>query len=193
MDPVSIAVTLGAVIALKLLYLLATGGFSRMGLALSVFNRIRADEGFAKRVQDVISPPPPPPPPPPPKPTGEPLWMLTVLQRESRLIDFLMENISGAGDAQVGAAMKDLQPKAQTALKKYLVIDQVLPQTEGEAVEVPAGFDPSAVQLLGNVTGKPPFRGTLRHSGWRVKEIKLQKPPEGHDPFVLAPAEVELP
>jgi hypothetical protein len=119
--------------------------------------------------------------------------MLTVLQRESRLIDFLMENIGGADDAQIGAAMKDLQPKAQAALKKYLVLESVLPQNEGDPVEVPSGFDPSAIQLLGNVTGKPPFKGTLRHGGWRAKQINLQKPPEGQDPMVLAPAEVELP
>lgn len=190
MDPlVASLLTLGGVIGLFCLFIGSTGGFARFGLAMDAFKRVRADEGFAKKVQDIIAPPPPPPP----KPTGEPLWMLAVLQRESRLIDFLMENIAGAGDEQVGAAMKDLQPKAQAALKKHLLLDQVLPQTEGDPVEVPAGFDPSAVQLLGNVTGKPPFKGTLRHSGWRVKEIKLQKPPEGHDPMVLAPAEVELP
>src|SRR5947207_13959107 len=109
--------TLAAVVALKVLYLLATGGFNRIGMALTVFNRVRADAEFARKVQDVLTPPPPPPPP---KPTGEPIRVLAVLQRESRLVDFLMEDISGASDEQVGAAMKDLQPKAQSALKKHL-------------------------------------------------------------------------
>ena len=77
--------------------------------------------------------------------------------------------------------------------KKYLSLGAVLPQNEGDTVEVPSGFDPSAIQLVGNVTGKPPFRGTLRHGAWHVSEIRLQKPPEGQDPMVLAPAEVELP
>jgi hypothetical protein len=58
---------------------------------------------------------------------------------------------------------------------------------------VPAGFDPSALRLVGNVTGEPPFRGTLQHHGWRVQEIHLAPPPEGQDPMVLMPAEVELP
>ncbi len=194
MDPIlALALGFGGAVVLLLLYLVATGGFTRFGLALEAFQRVRQDAGIAGKVRDILHPPPPPPPPPPPKPTGEPLWMLAVLQRESRLIDFLMENIAGAGDEQVGAAMKDLQPKAQAALKKHLVLESVLPQTEGDPVSVPAGFDPSAIQLLGNVTGKPPFKGTLRHGGWRVREIKLQKPPESHDPMVLAPAEVELP
>jgi len=46
--------------------------------------------------------------------------------------------------------------------------------------------------LTGNVTGQPPFKGTLLHHGWRVTEIKLAKPPEGQDEFVVHPAEVEL-
>ena len=56
-----------------------------------------------------------------------------------------------------------------------------------------AGFDPSAIRLTGNVTGQPPFRGVLKHHGWRVKDFTLAKPPEGQDEFVVAPAEVELP
>jgi hypothetical protein len=63
---------------------------------------------------------------------------------------------------------------------------------EGATVTVPSGFDPSAIRLTGNVTGQPPFTGTLRHHGWRANEIKLAKPPAGADPFVVQPAEVEL-
>ena len=191
MDPILAAVlTFVGLVALLLLYLLATGGFTRCGLAWTAFNRVRQDAAFGQKVQDLVTPPPPPPPP---KPTGDEIRILAMLQRESRLIDFLMENISGASDEQVGAAMRDLQPKAQAVLKKYLTLGAVLPQNEGDTVEVPSGFDPSAIQLVGNVTGKPPFRGTLLHGGWRVSEIRLQKPPEGQDPMVLAPAEVELP
>jgi hypothetical protein len=68
----------------------------------------------------------------------------------------------------------------------------VLPQQEGAPVEVPVGFDPSAIRVTGNVTGQPPFRGTLLHHGWRVKELKLTPPPEGQDELVLHPAEVEV-
>jgi hypothetical protein len=48
------------------------------------------------------------------------------------------------------------------------------------------------VRLTGNVTGQPPFTGTLQHHGWRVKEIRLAPPAAGQDEFVLTPAEVEL-
>jgi hypothetical protein len=138
-------------------------------------------------------PAPPPPPPPPPKRSAEPLRLLTLLQREGRVLDFFLEDISGAGDEQVGAGVRELHRKAQAALKEHLTLEPVLPQAEGEAVEVPPGFDPSAVRLTGNVTGQPPFRGTLQHHGWRVKDYNLPAPPEGQDPFVIAPAEVDLP
>ena len=68
----------------------------------------------------------------------------------------------------------------------------VLSQEENTSVEVPAGFDPSAIRLIGNVTGQPPFKGTLIHRGWRVREIKLAPLAEGQDHFVVQPAEVEL-
>jgi hypothetical protein len=116
-----------------------------------------------------------------------------LLQREGRLLDFLLENIQAYPDEQIGAAVRDIHRQAQAALKEHLVLEPVLSQSEGAAVEVPAGFDPSAVRLTGNVTGQPPFKGTLQHHGWRVKEIKLAAPPEGQDEFVLMPAEVELP
>ncbi len=53
--------------------------------------------------------------------------------------------------------------------------------------------DTRSLISFGNVTGEPPFQGTLIHAGWRVKEIKVPTPPEGQDEFVLQPAEVELP
>jgi hypothetical protein len=65
-------------------------------------------------------------------------------------------------------------------------------QNEEEQVTIADGFDPSAVRLTGNVSGKPPFTGALKHRGWRVKEIKLPQTAEGQDEFILMPAEVEL-
>ncbi len=109
------------------------------------------------------------------------------------MLDFLLEDIQGAADEQLGAGVRELHRKAQAVVKDHLVLEPVLPHNEGETVEVPPSFDPSAIRLTGNVTGQPPFRGTLQHHGWRVKNYTLPTPPEGQDPFVLAPAEVELP
>ena len=55
---------------------------------------------------------------------------------------------------------------------------------------MPAGFDPREVRVVGNVTGSPPFTGTLQHPGWKVRELRL--PAAGGDAMVIQPAEVEL-
>ncbi len=126
------------------------------------------------------------------RPSAEPLRLLGVLQRDARLLDFLMEDIRAYGDEDVGRAVREIHGKCQATLQKHLLLEPVLPQKEEEAVAVPAGFDPSAIRLTGNVTGQPPFSGTLKHAGWRVRELKLAPPPEGQDEFVLMPAEVHL-
>lgn len=131
-------------------------------------------------------------PPPPAKPNGAPVRFLALLQSEARFFDFLMEDIAGFPDARIGQAVRDIHKNAQAAIKQHLVMEQVMPQQEGSAVTVPAGFDPSAIRVLGNVTGTPPFTGTLQHPGWRVREIKLAPPPAGADEFVIQPAEVQL-
>ena len=134
-----------------------------------------------------------PPPPPPPKPSPEPLLLLALMQREGRLVDFLLEDISGADDQTLAVGVRDIHQKCQKILREHLDMEPVLKGTERATVEVPAGFDPSAIRLTGNVTGNPPFKGTLEHHGSRITKIKLNKPPEGQDAFVIAPAEVELP
>ena len=131
-------------------------------------------------------------PPAPPKPTGESLRVLALLQSEARLLDFLMEDISGAPDAALGAGVREIHKKAAAALKKYLAIEPVLGGSDGDRVTVQKGFDPSAIRVLGNVTGEPPYTGELQHPGWKVKELKLPGTAEGQDPFVLQPAEVQM-
>ena len=134
-----------------------------------------------------------PKPAAPPKPSGEPLRLLALLQTEARLVDFLMEDISAAQDAQVGQAVREIHRKAQQVLKDHLTLDEIIPDPGSGSVTVPKGFDPSAVRVVGNVTGEPPFTGRLEHPGWKVKEVRLPPQPEGQDPFVLQPAEVQLP
>jgi hypothetical protein len=173
------------------LVLLLLSGFSlrRIRLASRCEWRALRDPGFGARVEPLLEPPRPQAAP---KPSGAPLRFLALLQREGRLLDFLLEDIHNYSDEQVGAAVRDIHRQCQAALKEHLVLQPVLGQPEGNSVEIPGGFDPSAIRLTGNVTGQPPFRGTLQHHGWRVKEIKLASPPEGQDEFVLMPAEVEL-
>jgi hypothetical protein len=189
---VVVLLTLVGLFAIKLLVLLAMGGGSlaRFGLAFQAFRRVMGDARVAEKVKPLLGPPEPEKPK---KLSGAPLRLLALLQREGRVLDFFLEDIAAATDDQIGAAVRELHKKAQTVIREHLTLEPVLSQQEGDNVEVPAGFDPSAVRLTGNVTGQPPFRGTLKHHGWRVKDYKLPPPPEGQDELVVAPADVELP
>jgi hypothetical protein len=177
---------------------------------LTISGKAKQDPAFEARVQALLAgaevkplPPPaaaapprpsaPSVPPPPPKPSGAPLRMLALLQAESRLVDFLMEDVQEYTDAQIGQAVREVHKKARAALIQHAVIEPVLGGSEGDTTVVPKGFDPSVIRVVGNISGEPPFRGEINHVGWRVKELKLAPPPEGADEFVLQPAEVQIP
>ncbi len=118
--------------------------------------------------------------------------MLALLQRDGRLIDFFTEDIAQYEDAQVGAAVRDLHESCRNTLNRYLTLKPVVPAEEGQPFTVNAGFDPGAIKLIGNVTGKLPASGVLRHHGWQAAEIRLPDIPVGANHSVIAPAEVEL-
>jgi len=120
------------------------------------------------------------------------LALLALLQREGRLVDFLREALDGFSDADIGAAARDVHRGCRKVLEQHLALEPVMPGAEEEKVSVPKGFDPAEVRLIGEVKGEPPFRGTLRHHGWRVVDAKLPTLAEGIDRAVIAPAEVEL-
>jgi hypothetical protein len=189
-----VAVTFAACLVLYFLLILVLSGFnfSRIRLALRCELKALRDRSFKEKVEPLLLPAKAKPATPP-KPSGAPLRLLALLQREGRLLDFLLEDIQAYPDADVGAAVRDIHRQCQAAIKEHLVLEPVLPRPERSEVEIPSGFDPAAVRLTGNVTGQPPFKGTLQHHGWRVKEIKLAPPPEGQDEFIIMPAEVELP
>jgi hypothetical protein len=195
MDPlVASLVTLAAVVGLILLALFITGGggLARFGLGWTALSRVMRNPEFAEKVRPLLEPQKPKDDKPP-KPSGAPLRLLALLQRDGRFLDFVLDSVQGYGDDQIAAAVRSLHPKWQAAIKDHLELQPVLPNGEGDSVTVPAGFDPSAIRVTGNVTGEPPFRGTLQHHGWRVTNYRLAAPPEGQDELVLAPAEVEIP
>jgi len=126
-------------------------------------------------------------------PTGPDLRILAVLQRDGRLVDFLQEDIDPFTDAQVGAAVRDIHRGCRKALRDYLTITPVLPGEDESAVVIAADFDPATIRLTGNVQGAPPFRGVLKHHGWKVEAVHLPALPGARDDSaVLAPAEVEI-
>lgn len=158
-----------------------------IGAAFKAFFRALTDAEFAATVSAKALPAPAPDPL-----ACDGLELLAVLQRDARLVDFLQEPIDGYQDAQIGAAVRAVHAGASKVLASYLTIEPVMAGEEGSSVEVPVGFDPSAIQLTGSVSGEAPYKGSLAHHGWRVSKVELPARPEGQDRAVLAPAEVEV-
>ena len=169
----------------------------------SVLSRGEVPEDIAPEVFKTAPPAPEPevktlpPEPVEEKPVEESpdraVQMLALLQREGRLVDFFSEEIAPYQDAQIGAAVRELHANCRKSLAQYVTLEPVIEGEEDRPVTVEEAFDPAAVKLVGNVTGRPPLRGLLRHKGWRVAEINLPNlPPRGAGRAVVAPAEVEI-
>jgi len=124
---------------------------------------------------------------------SEALSLLAALQREGRLVDFLEESIAGYSDAEVGAAARALHAECAAALERMFGLEPLAREPEGAEVTVPEGFDPARYRLSGAVGGKAPYRGRLRHHGWRA--TRCQVPAWTGSPeaaLVVAAMEVEI-
>jgi len=127
-----------------------------------------------------------------PAPDRTALQLLAILQREGRFVDFLQEDVSSFSDADIGAAARVVHEGCKRGLRDVLTLAPVRTEAEGAKVELPVGFDARRTRVTGNVTGEPPFNGTLAHPGWRAEALRLPELTAGHDPTIIAPAEVEL-
>ena len=130
---------------------------------------------------------------PAPKPQAGPadgaVQILSLLQRDARLVDFLMEDISAYSDEQVGAAVRDVQAQSKQSLERYLQFQPVIDGVEGTYTKT-EGVAQGAIKLIGNVpaNGKAPG-GLLRHKGWQAAKVDL---PAALPGAILAPAEIEV-
>ena len=164
--------------------------FARLGLAF----RVLGDSVLAARVASLGAPAPIEKPAelPPEKTHASGLAVLGLLQREGRLVDFLQEDVASFSDAEIGAAARVVHAGSRKVLNQYLTLEPVLKDAEGAAITVPIGFNAERIRLTGNVTGQPPFKGSLKHHGWVATSVRFPTVSATLDPRVVAPAEVEL-
>ena len=128
----------------------------------------------------------------PPSTVAPAAALLALLQREARFVDFLMEDIDGFPDAQVGALAKTVHSGCRKALEEYVELAPVRSEKEGAPLTLETGFDAYAIRITGNIAGDPPFKGTLVHPGWRVAKANLPVAPPAQDASIVMPAEVEI-
>jgi hypothetical protein len=132
------------------------------------------------------------PPPPPVRESDGALQILAILQRDAQLIDFLMADISGLPDEQIGAVTRQVQPNCQKTLQQYVKVEPVIDGVEGSRTSPPAGAPPETVKFVGNVGAGKPDRGLLRHKGWRAVNVNLPPVNPRQDNSIIAPAEIEV-
>ena len=119
------------------------------------------------------------------------LQMLAILQRDARLVDFLMEDISSYTDDQIGAAVRELHDQCRDSMSRYVTLQPVIDGVEGTFAKAPSS-DAQVVKFVGNVPAKPPAGGTLRHKGWRAVKVDLPALGAKQDAAIIAPAEIEI-
>jgi len=124
--------------------------------------------------------------------TDRAVQVLALLQRDGRLVDFLYEDISAYPDDQVGAAAREVHGSCREVLSRYLTLEPLVDGEEGRPMVVQPGFDPAQIKLVGSIAGRPPYRGVIRHRGWRAVKVELPALPDGAARSVIAPAEVEV-
>jgi hypothetical protein len=169
--------------------------FQRLPIAIGAFFSILSSPTLAARFVDLqhgpAETPAPAPAPvpvvvaPAPAPVQAPkhdaaLQLLSLLQREARLIDFTQEDLSSYSDADVGGAARVVHEGCCKVLREHFSITPVRPEAEGSRI------------TLASVVGSAPFSGSLSHRGWRATDVRLPTLADSHDATVLAQAEVEL-
>lgn len=168
----------------------------RLGLAW----RVLTSGDFADRIMGLLNAPPAiaAAPEPPPKPVAAPkpvrsdaISLLSALQREGRLIDFLKEPIESYSDAQIGAAVRDIHRDCGAVLERQFAIRPVLEQAEGSPVSL-SGKSAGRIRRTGKVESQA-TSGTLVHHGWQATTCSVPVyTGDADSAMIVAPAEVEV-
>jgi hypothetical protein len=166
-------------------------------VALS-FLRSTKSGAISEPAQAAVSPPPPvtvqSPAPAMDQAKAEIVAFFALLQEKGRLVDFLMEELTGYDDAQVAAAARVVHQGCRQVLQEHFKITAVFEAEEGSQVTVPAGYFGDEYRIVGKLSGEPPFAGELIHKGWKAESVKLPRIVQTDDKRlpVIAPAEVEV-
>ena len=172
----------------------------RFGLAMKIlFNGSVAQqvaEFLADSPGELPAPAEPSKPVAPPKPKAkrsDAVTLLSALQRDARLVDFLQEPISEFTDAQVGAAVREVHRGCKEVVDRMFSPAPVVSEQEDSTIDVP---DPASGQwrLTGNVGQlSDSVSGKLVHHGWTATQCEVPKWTGSEDAInVIAAAEVQV-
>jgi hypothetical protein len=119
--------------------------------------------------------------------------LLATLQREARFLDIVNESLDEYSDEQVGAAARDVLRDAGKVIERLFAVVPLTDAEDGSKLETPAKFEPAEFRLTGNVSGEPPFQGTVAHHGWKATRCELpQWTGTAATKWIVAPVELEV-
>ena len=153
--------------------------------------RIWNDASFAEKVLSVEETVIPPLEEKPVR--SEALSLLAVLQRETRLVDFIQEPITEYTDAQIGSAVRGIHDECAKLFERVFALTPLRLEPEGASIEVPVGADSIRYRVVGKVVGEGPFRGKLAHPGWQAAKCELPAwtgRPDSN--LIISPCEIEI-
>lgn len=119
------------------------------------------------------------------------LQLLSELQKEGRLIDFLEEDLNQYGDEEIGSSVRAIHEGCRNVMNKVLNKTKIVNQEEESHYRVNDDYDAIEVKLSGKVKDTFPQKGVVVHPGWKAEKVHL---PERLDAMggVIAPAEIEI-
>lgn len=115
---------------------------------------------------------------------------LTLLQKEGRLLDFLMQDISSFDDRQISTAARYVHSHCSQLIKESFEIQAVHPSKEGSPITI---LDENLDQYSFIDSNKPLTEGILLHRGWKANKVALppNDEPEKSIKRLITPAQVK--
>jgi hypothetical protein len=134
---------------------------------------------------------------PAPAPTagGDALILLALLQERGRFLDFVSEDISAYGDAQVAAASRVVHQGCKAVLDECLTLVPAHAGAEGDRITIDPAADPNRYRLQGKLAPQPPYSGVVVHRGWKTTRLALPRRTRPIDPAgenIVAPVDVDV-
>lgn len=107
-------------------------------------------------------------------PGAEALMLISLLQEKGRFVDFVMEDISGYSNEQVGAVARVVHQGCRTVVQEAFSPLPVAP-AENARITLEPGYDAEEFRLVGSAGGAPPITVKVTHKGWRARHVKLPR------------------
>lgn len=129
--------------------------------------------------------------PVPPQPVrSEAITLLSTLQREARFLDLVQEPLDGFGDAQIGAAAREVLRDCKKTLDRMFGIAPLAEEAEGAECELEQNPSPAKYRLVGKSEGRS---GSIAHRGWKATCCEVPAwSGRRHEAWILAPIEIDV-